>query len=51
MTELWVTSTVVVSWVLAAGLAGIIATFLVPRFRDRSLARQTARELSEPSGR
>ncbi len=34
MTELWITSVGVVSWVLAAGLVGIAGSFLVRRRHD-----------------
>ena len=46
MTELWVTSTVVVSWALTAGLVGIVGSFLMPRLDDRLLAVRVAREIS-----
>ena len=50
MTELWVTSIVVGSWVLVAGLAGFVGSFLVQRLGDRQLAVRVAKERSGPSG-
>ena len=49
MTELWVTSTVVVSWALAAGLVGIAASLLAQRLGDRLLAMRVAREHFDPT--
>ncbi len=49
MTDLWVTSAVVVSWVIAAGLVGTIASFLVPRLSDRALAIRVARQRFGPN--
>ncbi len=45
MTELWVTSVGVVSWVLAAGLVGIAGSFLVRRRNERRVAVEVATEL------
>ena len=44
MTELWVTSIVIGSWVLAAGLVGIVGSFLAERLGDRQLAMLVAEQ-------
>ena len=49
MTELWVTSIVVGSGVLVAGLAGFAASFLVPSLADRQLAMRVGDERFGPN--
>lgn len=49
MTELWVTSIVIGSWVLAAGLVGIVGSFLAERLGDRQLAMQVAEQRFDAS--
>ena len=49
MTELGVTSIVVGSWVLAAGLVGIAGSFLAERLGDRQLAMQVAEQRFDAS--
>ena len=50
MWELWVALMVVGAWVLAAGSAGFVGSFLVHRFRDRQTAKRVAKDLFDPSG-
>ena len=50
MTELWVTSIAVGSWVVAASLVGFVGSFLVHRLGDRQLAMRVAKERFGPSG-
>ena len=49
MWELWVALMVAGAWVLAAGSAGFVGSFLVPRLDDRLLAVRVAREFSRPN--
>ena len=48
MTELWVTSIVVGAWMLAAGLVGVVGSFLAQRLGDRRLAMRVAKERFGP---
>ena len=50
MTELWVTSIVIGSWVLAAGLVALVGSFLAGRRGDRQLAMRVAQELFGSEG-
>ena len=50
MWELWVALMVVGAWVLAAGSAGFVGSFLVQRLRDRQTAKRVAKDLVDPSG-
>ena len=50
MWELWVALMVVGAWVLAAGSAGFVGSFLAQRFRDRQVAKRVAKDLVDPSG-
>ena len=50
MWELWVALMVVGAWVLAAGSAGFVGSFLVQRLRDRQTAKRVAKGLVDPSG-
>ena len=50
MWELWVALMVVGAWVLAAGSAGFVGSFLVQRLRDRQVAKRGAKGLVDPSG-
>ena len=50
MWELWVVLMVVGAWVLAAGSAGFVGSFLVQRLRDRQVAKRVAKDRLDPSG-
>ena len=50
MWELWVVLMVVGAWVLAAGSAGFVGSFLAQRLRDRQVAKRVAKDLVDPSG-
>ena len=49
MWELWVALMVVGAWVLAAGSAGFVGSFLVQRLGDRQVAKRVAKHLFDPS--
>ena len=50
MWELWVVLMMVGAWVLAAGSAGFVGSFLVQRLRNRQVAKRVAKDLFDPSG-
>ena len=50
MWELWVVLMVVGAWVLAAGLAGFVGSFLMQRLRNRQVAKRVAKDFFDPSG-
>ena len=49
MWELWVVLMVVGAWVLAAGSAGFVGSFLVQHLGDRQVAKRVAKHLVDPS--
>ena len=50
MWELWVVLMVAGAWVLAAGSAGFVGSFLVQRLRDRQVAKRVTKDLVDPRG-